>query len=387
MRVLLVGPAGGRGEGVYLSLLRENPPPEVVYAAAGGFHTGADGASCSVPREIALNRVIRRLTIPDMGFRALRLRDRFELVHVHAHPVYLAGLGETPVVMSENSSSAVYLGEYLGWDESRLASRYRRARRIYRALGLRDRLLSLDRVARVYVFSEWARAVNLRWGADPDKLEVVAPGFPVPLPVARAPRETFTFLFVGADFERKGGFHLVEAFDLVSRRHPRARLALVTDPHERNPDLLIHSWVGEPRRRRVLSTLEELERKGLASRHVGVGRREVLESFYPSADAFVLPTLAEGFGFTNVEAMSFGLPVISSRVGPIREIVTEGKTGLLVQPGDVSGLADAMSQLIADSDAARAMGEAGRETFLARFTLERFRGRLARFYRQALDGR
>ena len=57
---------------------------------------------------------------------------------------------------------------------------------------------------------------------------------------------------------------------------------------------------------------------------------------YPAADAFVMPTLAEGFGFTNVEAMSHALPVISSRLGPIEEIVAHGETGLLVEPGDVT---------------------------------------------------
>jgi glycosyltransferase involved in cell wall biosynthesis len=385
MRVLLVGPAMRGGEGVYIGLLRSNPPPEVAYATLGGFHTGAEGAPCNVPLEIALNRVVRPMTIPDIGFRALRMRDSFDLVHAHAHPVHLTGLGDTPLVMSEGSSSAVYLGDYLGWDARLLASRFRRTRRIYRILGLHDRLLALDRVNRVYVFSEWAREVNLRWGADPRKLEVVAPGFPVPPPVSRDQRDTFTFLFVGGDFERKGGFDLVEAFELVSRQHPHARLALVTDPGERNPDRFIHGWVGEARRGRVLAKLDALERQGLASRHVAVGRREVLEAFYPGADAFVMPTLAEGFGFTNVEAMSFGLPVISSFVGPIPEVVAEGKTGFLLQPGDVNELANAMGRLVSDRDAARAMGDAGREAFLDKFTLEHFRERLAAVYRRALD--
>lgn len=384
MRVLLIGPAMRGGEGVYIGLLRGNPPAEVAYATVGGFHTGVEGAPCNVPLEIALNRLVRPMTIPDIGIRALRMRGSFDLVHAHAHPVRLAGLGETPLVMSEGSSSAVYLGDYLGWDARRLASRFRRTRRIYGILGLHDRLLALDRVNRAYVFSEWAREVNLRWGADPGKLEVVAPGFPVPPPLFHDQRDTFTFLFVGGDFERKGGFDLVEAFELVSREHPHARLVVVADPGERNPDRLIHGWVAEARRGRVLAKLEALERQGTASRHVGVGRQEVLEAFYPGADAFVMPTLAEGFGFTNVEAMSFGLPVISSAVGPIPEVVADGRTGLLVPPGQVDALADAMNRLVSDPDAARAMGEAGREAFLDRFTLDAFRDRLAAVYERAL---
>ena len=51
--------------------LRENPPDEVEYESVGGFHSGSAGARCSVATEVALNRLVRRRTVPDMGFRAL----------------------------------------------------------------------------------------------------------------------------------------------------------------------------------------------------------------------------------------------------------------------------------------------------------------------------
>jgi glycosyltransferase involved in cell wall biosynthesis len=384
MRVLLVGPALHGGEGVYMDLLRTFPPDDVSYISPGGAHTGAPGAPCSVLWEVALNRIVHPRTIPDIGFRALRLRDKFDLVHAHAHPVRLAGVDETPVVMSEGSSSAVYLADYLGWDAIRLEKAFRRTRRIYRVLGLHDRLLALDRVARVYVFSEWAREVNVRWGADARKLDVVSPGFPVPAEVDRSGRETFSFLFVGTDFERKGGFDVIEAFETVSDAYPEARLVLAgATLSERDPDRLIHGWVNEARRRRVLAKLEPLVAKGLVEDHGPVSSQRV-QDLYPAADAFVMPTLAEGFGFTNVEAMSYGLPVISSSFGPIPEIVHHQQTGLLMSPGDVDGLAGAMTQLLADRDLAKRMGAAGREVFLERYTLERFRANLSGVYARAL---
>ena len=104
-----------------MNLLRSHPPDDVQYSTVGGFHVGGPGAGCNVPVEVALNRIVRRATIPDMGFRALGLRKHFDLAHVHAHPVRLARLRGTPLVMSEGSSTAVYLGDYLGWDEIRLA--------------------------------------------------------------------------------------------------------------------------------------------------------------------------------------------------------------------------------------------------------------------------
>lgn len=386
VRALLVGPVGHGGEGVYMNSLETHPPHGVSYARTGDFHQGASGARCRVISEVLLNRVLHPVAVPDMGFRALRLSERFDLVHVHAHPVRLVGMRGTPLVMSEGSSAAVYLGDYLGWDTTRLERGFRRTRRLYRALGIADRLLAMEHTVGVYVFSDWARDVNLRWGADPEKLEVIPPGFPIPPETNRSERDGFTFLFVGGDFERKGGFELIEAFAGAAREIPGLRLVLAgSDPAERNPDRLVHAWISADRRRRLLDLLGTLERDGLARRIPWVDREALLGDFYPAADAFVMPTRAEGFGFTNVEAMSFGLPVITSTAGPAREIVDDGRTGLLVAPGDVDGLRDALIRLAADPKGARTMGAAGRARFLEHFTIERFRDRLGGFYRRALE--
>ncbi len=388
MRVLMIGPRGHGGEEVYVRSLAEHPPEGVEYVHAGGFHSGAPGAPCRVLEEIFLNRVVHPRLVPDLGFRSLRLRDRFELVHVHAHPIRLGGLRDIPLVMSEGSSSAVYLGDYLGWEDERLERGYSRARRAYRWLGIHDRLLRLDRVARVYVFSHWARELNVRWGANPAKIEVVYPGFPTPPEIARPDRDGFVFLFVGTDFERKGGFDVVEAFASIAPEHPEAKLVLVSsDPWQTNPDRLLHSWISRPARERILGILKTLEANGTARRFPLADRATLYSRFYPEADAFVMPSRAEGFGFTNVEAHSFGLPVVSSRLGAIREVVDDGVSGLLVEPGDVEGIASAMRSLLEDRRAAHRMGHAGRASFLEKFTLDHFRNALGSLYRRAIEGR
>jgi glycosyltransferase involved in cell wall biosynthesis len=386
MRTLLVGPEGHGGEGVYLDTLRSHPPAGVDYVSTGGFHTGAVDAPCRRLVEAGLNRVVHPIAIPDMGFRALRIEGTFDVVHVHAHPVSLSRLGRTPLVMSEGSSSAVYIGEYLGWDADRLRRGFGRARRIYRALGIADRLLTLESVAKAYVFSEWARQVNVRWGADPEKIEVIPPGFPVqPEAIGRENQEHFTFLFVGGDFERKGGFELAQAFAALSREHPHVRLVLAgTDPKERNPDRSVHSWVGAAERARILDQLAELERRGLVRRSPWINRDRLLREVFPSADVFVMLSHAEGFGFTNVEAMSFGLPVISSTEGPSAEIVDDGLTGRLIARGNVQQLHEAMASMVLDPERTAQLGRAARETFLARFTIEHLQERLGSFYARAV---
>jgi glycosyltransferase involved in cell wall biosynthesis len=384
LRALLVGPANhGGGESVYVRMLAAHPPPGVDCVLAGAFGAGADGVRCRRIAEVALNRIVHPRTLPDMGFRALAVGSHFDVVHVHAHRAHLRGRAEVPLVMSEGSCVVVYLRDYLGWSEEQLRERVTRSRSVYRRLGVSDRLLALDGVAYLYVFSEWARELNLAWGADPSKVRVIPPGFAVPAAVSRAERATFTFLFVGSDFERKGGFEVIEAFDDLRRTHPHVRLLLAgSDPLERNPDRAIHSWVDAERRERAVATLGRLEREGLASRLPWVDRGRLTSEIYPAADAFVMPTHAEGFGFTNVEAMSFGLPVITSSAGPSAEIVDDGHSGLIVPPGDVEGLIAAMDKLAADPTTAREMGERGRESFLARFTLDRFRSDLGALYRE-----
>jgi glycosyltransferase involved in cell wall biosynthesis len=87
----------------------------------------------------------------------------------------------------------------------------------------------------------------------------------------------------------------------------------------------------------------------------------------------VVPSVwAEPFGKAAIEAMACGLPVIATKTGGLPEIVVEGKTGLLVTPGDPVALAEAIQRLVMDQNLARAMGQAARADVLQRFSLDRW---------------
>lgn len=75
------------------------------------------------------------------------------------------------------------------------------------------------------------------------------------------------------------------------------------------------------------------------------------------ADAFCLPSRAEPFGIAILEAGAYRVPVVASRVGGIPEIITDGETGLLVEPDDAAALAAALDRVLSDTDLARALGE------------------------------
>jgi glycosyltransferase involved in cell wall biosynthesis len=105
-----------------------------------------------------------------------------------------------------------------------------------------------------------------------------------------------------------------------------------------------------------------------------------------SADVFVLPSRHESFGIANLEAMAAGLAVISTRTGAVPEYLDDGVHGLLVEPGDVAGLARAIARLALDPDLRAHLGQAARVRAAA-FDWEAVGDRLARLYEDCLGER
>lgn len=91
------------------------------------------------------------------------------------------------------------------------------------------------------------------------------------------------------------------------------------------------------------------------------GEQEQPQRLWHDAFAYVQPSRYEPGGLAALEAMACALPVVASRVGGLPDVVTEGRTGRLVQPDAPKALADVIAELVADPSAARAMGRAGRE--------------------------
>ena len=125
----------------------------------------------------------------------------------------------------------------------------------------------------------------------------------------------------------------------------------------------------------------EVRRRGLGSVVRFLGQRHDISELISLSSVVVLPSLAESFGFTALEAMSLSRPVVATRTGGIPEVVDDGRTGLLVPPGDADGLAVALSRILKDREWAAALGEEGcrRATF---FSAER----MMRGYEAVYDG-
>ena len=142
-------------------------------------------------------------------------------------------------------------------------------------------------------------------------------------------------LFVGKDFERKGGLVLLEAFERLRTRFPDATLTIV-GPKD----------VGVP-------VPDGVSVKGRVS------DRQEMARLFSSADVFVLPTLHDSFGFVYLEAMHFGLPCVGTSIFAVPEIIAQERTGLLAEPGDPTSLTSTLERLLADPQLAQAYGAAG----------------------------
>jgi glycosyltransferase involved in cell wall biosynthesis len=151
----------------------------------------------------------------------------------------------------------------------------------------------------------------------------------------------------------KGQSLLLEAL----AEFPEARARFAGDDLERG---------GEYRRE-----LEQLASDlGVADRVAFLGRRDDLRSLIEAADVVVLPSHMEGLPLVVLEAMERGRAVIATAVGGTPEVVADGETGLLIEPGSVAAIVGAIRRLRDDAPLAAALGAAGRRRVERHFTFE-----------------
>lgn len=195
------------------------------------------------------------------------------------------------------------------------------------------------------------------YGIAPDKIECVYAGSNVDVLEPGVPNNADysnqRILFVGIDWERKGGPQLIEAFRKVLMQYPNAHLTIAGA----NPAVDLPNCT-------VLGRLST----------------EQLSRHYSEASIFCLPTRREPFGTAFVEAMMHRLPIVGTRVGAVPEMVEDGVNGYLVEPGESASLAQVLCRLLADPAHCRALGQRGYERAIARYTWprtgERIRARI-----------
>ncbi len=212
----------------------------------------------------------------------------------------------------------------------------------------------------VVCISDYARSQLMALSAPEvwDRLRVIHVGIPIEQFTRSEnggpPEGDPSILFIGRQVPEKGQAVLLQAVAQLATRGRHVNVTLA----------------GEGPARLMLERLAE--RLGLAARvsFPGAVGQEEIHALYAGASIFCLPSFAEGIPGVLMEAMAMELPVVSTRITGIPELIEDGHTGLLVVPGRVDELVDALERLLADPALGREMGSRGREKVLCEFNTE-----------------
>ncbi|MBB3710835.1 glycosyltransferase involved in cell wall biosynthesis [Limimaricola variabilis] len=207
--------------------------------------------------------------------------------------------------------------------------------------------------------------VRDRLGVAPGRITVLrncVPA-PIPAPVGRDPGRPVEILFLGQLGPRKGVPELIAA--LADPAMPQAgwRAILAGD--------------GPTDTYRA-----EIARRGLSDRVSLSGwvGAEAAAALRAHADILVLPSHAEGFAMAVLEGLAQGIAVVTTRVGAHDEVLEDGRTCLLVAPGDITGLAHALARLVADPALRHELGAEGQALYRSRFRIEEYVQALERLH-------
>jgi starch synthase len=292
-----------------------------------------------------------------------------DVVHTHTWYVGLGGMlvqsiHDLPLVVTLHS-----LEPLRPWKADQLGTGY--------AVSSWAERLAVERAERVIAVSAQMRAdIIAHFRIDAERVVVIHNGVDADA-FARTGRDEALarhgvrrpyVLFVGRISEQKGIFPLLEA----ARALPAGVQLVLCASSPDTPELLrrIEAAVaGRPEIRWINAMLPVPD----------------VVQLYSHAAALVCPSIYEPFGLINLEAMACGTAVVASRVGGIPEVVVDGETGWLVEPGDPIALGAAVREALADPARARRMGEAGRRRVEAHFAWDRIAERTLAVYRDAIE--
>ena len=222
---------------------------------------------------------------------------------------------------------------------------HRRNPEVVEALKRQINMRAFNAAARLVTWCQWAAySLTAEYGVAPDRISVIPPGVDLTLfqPLLIPKRSArVRVLFVGGDFERKGGPDLVEAAKLLG---DVVELDLVTGSNVEAPPGMVA---------RVHRDLAP--------------QSEKLVNLYRRADIFAMPSRGDCMPQAVTEALGCGLPVIATRVGAIPEMVHDQVNGYMVPTRDPRSLAQAIESLVRSPARRTSMGRAGRVLAMQQF--------------------
>lgn len=298
---------------------------------------------------------------PRLLGRAIRVARQFRPHIVHGAVFEGVGVG---LVAGRSCGARVIVEE-----TSHATNRSQLGHALFRSIaGLADRCVAISPAVGDYLVEVT--------GVPRQRIEVISNGVLEPAPPTASKAELRRQFGLSLD-----AFVVGTVCRLNDDSHKRVSdliRALALLNHD-NVELLV---VGEGQERPRLAALAE--EVGVADRVKLVGYRDDVGNAYAAMDVFALVSAREGFGLVVAEAMLAGLPVIATGVGGIRDIVEDGRTGILIEPQKPPAIASAVRALSPDVELRARLAAAGRERARQRFGAERYAKDVEQLYLRLL---
>lgn len=366
MKVLLISPKDPKspqnvrhlmgGESTYTKMLLEYPPPDINFIY---FEDALREKLISYHWSYYLVLGLQKLRLLPPGPRAqvFQYHYSFDALYAHAYPIRIPST--IPTVLSDSSSTNVFLKQYIYVPYWKLAFWNLTKIVIFTLFRLSDGEVGTYKAQRLFVFSKWAKQIKEK-EQQIKNCRVIYPGLFPPTKISRPTIKKIKLLFVGVWFERKGGRLLLSAYRQLRTKYKNISLTIFG---ELPSDITIESD-------------EAIEHETYVSY-----RR--LHRAYKSHSILVhIPADIEGYGMVVPEAMSFGLCCVVSNVCVLPEFIRHKKNGHVIVPNSSEALVKSLEYLITHPAQISRFGKAAQITFREKFSSKVFNHELSTLFRE-----
>jgi phosphatidyl-myo-inositol alpha-mannosyltransferase len=302
-------------------------PPNVICVSDHVVPVGISGSKARITLSLSVYRNVKRIL----------KEEQFDVVHIHEPLVPTLPL----FVLRHTQGVTVgtfhaYRDSYVGYDYTKTI-----LRRLMQRLDART---VVSRAVLPYITRYFPGEYHL----IPNGIEVEKFGGADVRPIEKFMDGKLNILFVGRLEKRKGFPHLLKAFPSIKAQVPQARL-LVVGAYDKDDK---EKFVRYARQHGIRDV-----------KFIGYAPPDELPRYYRTAHVFCAPSTGfESFGLVLLEAMAAGVPIVASDIPGYRNVVAQGREGLLVTPKDERAIADAVVKLLRDAPLRERLASCGRET-------------------------
>ncbi|MFB6246732.1 MAG: glycosyltransferase family 4 protein [Candidatus Pacearchaeota archaeon] len=348
----------------YYKYLLESPPENIEYLNTGaskGVITSKNKFKFSNLAKTAIRRTSKKLSLPMPNMHLTKKTQGIDAIH-NAHCISMNK--NLPWVADIEFSKQFFVG-----DPTKTGKR------------IVKKLLKRKNCKKILAWTEWSKKNILKEFPEIiDKVEVVYPAMPSNHDKKRKNNgKKLRLLFISRRFYFKGGLQAVELMDRITKRFSNVEGKIISD----TPEDIVEKYGNN--KKIIFEDMKE--------------QNEIFEKEYPNADIIVYPAFTDTFGFVNLEALSFGIPLIGVRGHCNEEIIQEGKTGHLIEPPKIEKanytlehwekplekMQEKTEKLIKDKKLRQKMSEnARKEIESGKFSIKERNKKLKRIYKEAL---